>query len=152
MPLQDFYNKIVALEELDIVEEIDNIINSNSEFIADLLAQQLAMGVDADGERVTIYGRDTYKPSTIYQKKTFGLGLGKVTDRITNYSSGMFYRELDVKAVGEEFDIFSHVDYFQKIIARSGVKIMELNSEHLQIFRDQILIPQLKLRLEQIFA
>lgn len=155
MPLDDFYNKIVALQEFDMVTEISNIINANSIYITDLLKVQLAAGKDGNGENVTIYGREYYKDSTIFNKEhaTNVPVLGRETEHITNYMYGDFYNSIKVLTQGEAFILDSDIDYFDDILQRSGgSKIMELNSDSLAKFNQEILIPQLKIHFNNIFA
>jgi len=146
MPLKNLFKKIVALQEFDIEEETIDIINKNSEFLSDLLATQLASGKDANNENVTVFGRDYYSDSTVFNKQRHGYGLGKVTDRITNYMSGSFYHGLGVKTSGTRFIFSSNVPYYSDILSRSGDVIMKLSYDNLLIFRNEILVPELKAR------
>ena len=157
MALEDFYNKINALVEFDIEKEVADIINEHSEFLSDMLKRQLALGRDGAGNEKTLIrkGRkyDYYAKSTIENKRQFGLGLGAVTDRITHSFSGEFYQSLHVKAEGQFFEFFSEVSYFKDILATSGSgsKIMELDQESLDLFSQNILIPELQIRFNQKF-
>ena len=50
MPLDDFYNKIVALSEFDEVQTVKDIINENSDLITEMRRQQLRAGESGDGQ------------------------------------------------------------------------------------------------------
>lgn len=150
MPLDNFYRMIRSIEVFDIQKETIDIINKNRFYIEGLLRLQLQSGKDGDGENVTIFGRDYYKDSTIFEKERHGIGLGKQTEFITNYMNGYFYSELQTIAEGTVFKTISNVPYFSEIIQRSGSKIMNLNKEHLIEFSKEILIPELKRRFKDI--
>jgi hypothetical protein len=152
MGLENAIKKLRALKTFDVKSAVAEIIIEHSEFISDLLAMQLARGLDGDNEPVFILrnGKQeyTYSYFTKELKEKYGTGLGKETRWITNYSSGAFYKELFVTVNGAIFDIKSRVPYFQKILSRSGSRIMELNQEHLEILRDQIIVPEIRKRYE----
>lgn len=151
MPLDDFYHKIVAIQEFDIVAETMAIINKESDVIKSLLTGQLARGKDGNKDNVTIFGRDYYTDATVLDKERHGVGFGKFTGWITNYFSGTFYNSLSVETSGEVFEVKGEVDYFPEIIRRSGSVIMELDSDSLEIFSQEFLIPQLQERFSLVF-
>jgi len=145
MPLNNLRNRIQKLQKFNLESSVTAIINSNSDYLANLLSLQLAQGKDADNQNVTVFGRDYYSDSTVFEKTRHGSGLGKVTDRITNYMSGAFYIGLKVFATDKKFIFTSNVPYFEDILTRSGThRIIELNEEHLNQFKQEILFPQLK--------
>jgi hypothetical protein len=148
MPLDDFYHKIVALQEFDIVKETTEIIQQNSFYLAALLRLQLQEGKDGQGKNVTVFGRDYYSDSTIQDKRYNGSGLGKQTEFITNYMHGAFYSGIKTRVSGIIFEMYSDVDYFNQIISRSGTVIMELNEKHLKEFSEEILFPELEKRFK----
>lgn len=145
MALDDLYKKILILDEFDIVKETLEIISNNTDYITHLLQMQLASGKDGKGKDVTIFGKEEYSPETVFLKKQYGSGeLGKVVDRITNYFSGSFYLNMFIRPGMDGFEIESNVSYFEEIISRSGVDIMELNEENLKIISEEIIAPQLQ--------
>lgn len=154
MPLTNLQNTIFALKVFDIEKETISIINNNSEYLSFLLKEQLRIGRDGDDKPVTLKRRggvyNFYSDRTVFNKEFNGIGLGKETDVITNYMSGTFYHSIVVRTSGTEFEMFSDVPYFPDILFRSGTKIMELNSKHLQIFAENILITQLRERFNQL--
>lgn len=153
MPLDDFYNKITALQEFDIVQTCTEIIHENYEYLTKLLKRQLAQGKDGNNQDVLLKKRGGYSSYTIDVKKEYGTGLGKVTDRVTSYMSGSFYSSIGMKIGGGEFEFFGNVSYFNEIISQvsNGDKIMELNEEHLAKFSKEILIPEIQRRFSEAF-
>lgn len=150
MPLNNLYKLIVSLSNFDIEKEIISIINEKRFYIEGLLRLQLQEGKDYEGKNITIFGKDYYSDSTVFEKERHGVGLGKETRFITNYMKGYFYSMLETKAEGRSFETISKVDYFDDIIRRSGDKIMKLNKEHLLQFSIEILIPELVKRFKAI--
>lgn len=145
--------KIAAIKKFDIVKETIQIINDNSFYLIGLLRIQLQKGSFPDGERVTItdsrFGkRDYYLDSTIHEKERHGVGLGKQTEWITNFMSGDFYDKIVLHTKGTKFILTSDVSYFTDITGRSGTLLMELSEEHLEDFKEEILIPKLRERLK----
>lgn len=139
--------KLEIVEGFDIIKETENIINENAEFIKDLLINQLAQGKDSKNENVTLFGKDSYSRRTIQNKLATGIGLGKVTEYITNYMSGAFYSSIRVVGQGDSFVFESDIEYFGEIIKRSGTVIMALNQQNVRLFLDEILKPQLEEKL-----
>lgn len=151
MPLADFFKKIEVVEQFDIAKETSNIINESGDYIVSLLKSQLRIGLDGDGQAVTVFGRDYYNDLTVFYKEKYASGLGKETSYITNYFSGNFYTSIYVYASGEEFLFDSDVPYFSQIILQSGEKIMELSKENCKLFSETILIPKLQLLFSSRF-
>ncbi len=151
MALNNLAKRINALEAFDLESVVISIINEYGWYISGLLKLQLQEGKDFEGNPVTIFGRDYYKDSTIFDKE-HGLypPLGKQTEWITNYKTGAFYASLVTVAEGRVFKTESDLFYFEEILKRSGDKIMKLNKEHLQEFTQEILIPQIKIRFNAL--
>src|SRR6185503_5525236 len=103
MPLNNLRNRIQKLQKFNLESYVTAIINSNSDYLANLLSLQLSQGKDSDNQNVTVFGRDYYSDSTVFEQTRYGSGLGKVTDRITNYLSGDFYIGLKVFATDKKF-------------------------------------------------
>lgn len=148
MAFANIRRKIKAIQEFDIIAETIDIINQNSELLSELLREQLSQGLDADNKPLTIDGNAFYKDWTIWNKERHGYGLGKVTDYVTYYMSGKFYSMLKVKASGRSFEFVSDVPYFNDIILKSGIRTLELSEFNLSFFREEILVPELQIRLK----
>lgn len=63
--LDDFKNRIAALQSFDFGQELNNIVEQNADKIPDALAQQLAQGKDGNNEPVLLNGSPEYSPFTI---------------------------------------------------------------------------------------
>lgn len=151
MPLNNLRRRINALQVFDVEKETIDIINKNGFFISAMVRLQLQQGKDSNDEPVKIFGREFYSDRTIFDKEHGNYApLGKITEWITNYSSGDFYMSLVTKAQGRIFKTESNVPYFEDILKRSGDTIIKLNKEHLREFTEEILIPQLRLRYKAL--
>lgn len=151
MPFTHLSKRIKALRIFDVRKETISIINQNSEYITGLLRLQLQEGKDANNQDVKIFGRDFYSDRTVFDKEHGNYPpLGKVTEFITNFRTGDFYRSLKTSASGTVFVTTSDVNYFQDILARSGAVIMRLNKRHLQEFAIEILVPELRKRFKAL--
>lgn len=149
MALDQFESFIGKLQAFDFAKEMDDAITANEDVIPDLVAQQLAIGKDGKNEDVTLFGKDEYAPFTIELKEKYGIGLGAVTNRITNYMTGAFYRGLKTEKSGGTFETTSDVEYFGKIQERSGTAITELNEEHERDFAEQYTLPAIATSLKE---
>lgn len=87
---------IDVLNSLKIEEIAGESVTDNAELIADLNADQLAHGIRADGSQTL----PAYKSLTIAIKKTKS-GLAAITDRVTLFDTGDFYRNLYAEVQGE---------------------------------------------------
>ena len=150
-------NNMVRFNE--IAESMD-IINKNQALIVWMVQQQNLEGIDGTGEPKTLLrykkGKpiisEEYSQLTIAEKNIMS-GNAAITDRITHYMSGEFYDSMYLIQEGTSFNVISDVNYYNDIIAHSGngSKIMELTEENLQLFYDDVLIPELKKRFDSQF-
>lgn len=150
-------NNMVRFNE--IAESMD-IINKNQALIVWMVQQQNLEGIDGTGEPKTLlrYKKGKlvisgeYSQLTIEEKNVMS-GNAAITDRITHYMSGEFYDSMYLIQEGTSFNVISDVNYYNDIIAHSGSgsKIMELTEENLQLFYDDVLIPELKKRFDAQF-
>lgn len=148
--LDDFYNKIRAIQEFNIEFEALFIISENQEYLIGLLKDQLALGEDKSGKPVTVFDKPYYSQRTLREKRLMD-GLSGQTKWITNYMTGAFYGNLKVITSGREFTFSSDVSYFDSIIYQSGDDIIELSQEHLKQFSDQVFMPLIKEAFENNF-
>lgn len=149
MALTNALNKIRKATTFDVTAEVMKIINLNESFMVFLLKQQLQAGIDGNGKGVTVFGRSEYRQVTIEAKEYEGIGLGAVTDRITNYMFGNFYDSLYVQTEGTVFTYKSDLDYAVDIRKQSGDIIFKLNAASLARLKKEIIIPQLQERYKQ---
>ncbi len=142
MPLDNLRKQIAAIRDFDWSAEAEGIVERHKVYIADLQASQLARGKDSKGQDLTLDGGG-YAPFTIAKKQSEGKGLGGVTDRITWFMSGALYQSLYTEVENKKFGIRSDSFKFQKMLRRSAVKSIGLNSASLQEFRDSVTKPEI---------
>lgn len=139
--LDDFENRITSLRGFDFGQELATIIDNNSEKITDLVRKQLEAGVDGNNEPNKIFDRTEYRPLTIEIKQKTGVGLGAVTDRVTNYMTGDFYRSLKTDVQGNVFEEDSDVSYFGDIRLYSSDALLEVNEQNRKEFAETVTLP-----------
>lgn len=117
-------------------------INECAEQGADIMAAQLATGIDGNGKSL-----NPYAPLTVQIKKKYGKGLGAVTDRRTNYMTGAHYSKLFLVVRGGELLIGSDDPKSAFIQEREGDAIYKLNSDSKEDFA-QVHVPVFKREIE----
>lgn len=142
--LDDFKNRIAALQSFDFGQELNNIVEKNADKIPNALTEQLAQGRDGNDEPVLLNGNPEYAPFTIEIKEQVGKGLGAVTDRVTNYMTGAFYQDMKTTVENDAFETTSDVPYFDDIIERSGSVVMELDESSRTEFGQNVTLPAIK--------
>jgi hypothetical protein len=142
--LDDFQNRIEKLRAFDFGQEMQTIVENNSDKLAGYIREQLSQGIDGDGKPVQIFDRLEYRPLTIEIKQREGIGLGAVTDRITNYMSGAFYESLKVQTEGQVFEADSDVSYFGDIRLRSSDSLLEIDEANRKEFAENVTLPGIK--------
>lgn len=149
MPLANTYRKILAIESFDVIKETQQILEQNSETIINLVRGQMAVK-GKTGKDKPIFGKygPFYSDATVRDKSRNGIGLGKVVDHVTMFNTGNFYSTMYLRIIGTKFEILSTVDYFDKINAWNDNSLVELDTETLLYIRNEILIPELKLRFK----
>ncbi|WP_430900466.1 MULTISPECIES: hypothetical protein [unclassified Paraflavitalea] len=100
---------------------------STEEPMLSLVAEQMAAGkTGADQVIVSPYtGEPYYSESYKKYKQIYGVGIGKVTDRITLNLTGAHYRSLYTRMKGNQVEIGSTLDY--------GVEFNKNNPELYQL-------------------
>lgn len=146
MALEDFHKKIDTLAQFDIELEVMNILRDNYQRLLDMIKTQMLSGKDGYDRDVTIFGKDFYSDSWAWVKERHGVGIGKETDRITNFFQGYFYSYLQLNVEVKEFFFTSDVPYFDEIMLRSGKDILRLNKANLEIVTNEIIVPELQKR------
>lgn len=105
-----------ALEVLENLEQVNikqiavDSFNEVKEIAADLNATQLSQGVRSDGSELL----PSYAPLTIELKKQKS-GLASVTDHVTLFDTGEFYRELYAEAQGDDIEYGSKNEKAEKL-------------------------------------
>jgi hypothetical protein len=152
MALDGFQDTLSKFAALDFNQELLLIVEENTPTLEQLQRDQMATGLDADGQPVNAAYGPYYRPYTIEQKKKFGVGLGAVTDRVTNYMTGSFYESLQKKVYSNGIvESNSNVSYFEDILTRSGEKALDLNEENRLLFAHEIVVPSISKIINDIF-
>lgn len=147
MALTDFKERIGKLQSFDFGAELEIIVSENVERLPDLIRKQLEEGLSGDGKPSTIFGSTTYSPLTVEIKQSEGIGLGGVTDRITNYMTGAFYESIRMVMDGQLLDADSDVSYFGDIRLYSSEALLEVSPENRLEFAETITMPAIKAAL-----
>lgn len=141
------------LETFDFEKEQTAIITANKDTLADLQAQQFAMGKDAKGQPIELidnpeYGYG-YRPYTIFKKQSDGVGLGKITDRVTMFQSGRLYKEMtvNISVANSTYEIASKVPYWSALSKRVQTDALKLNEDNRRQFAEGIVLPNIEQRL-----
>lgn len=122
-----------ALEVLDVLKKVDiesiaaSTIEDNTDVIADLNATQLSQGLRADGSETL----PSYSGTTI-QSKRGKPGLSGVSDRVTLFDTGSFYKGLYAAVQGTEIEYGStdsKADKLQEKYSTSKGSIFGLNED-----------------------
>lgn len=90
------------LQRLDVRQVASDSLVAVEDVMADLNASQLAQSTRSDGSETL----PTYRDITIEKKKKKS-GLSGVSDRVTLYDTGAFYRALYAKVQGEDIEFGS---------------------------------------------
>lgn len=157
MGFSDIISRIQRVEQFDPIKETSNIINENSEFLVGLLKNQLRSGKDADEQPFLLRreGKNAglfpyYSDATVFEKRR----KGQQVEVIDYHDTGIFYLSLYAFASGSSFIFDSDVPYLNDILAHagSGDKIIELSQANIEIFKEEILIPQLQQRFNEFYG
>lgn len=128
---------IEGLKTLNVHDEIEKIVDNNHEVIVQLERDQLSEGVDKDGNpRV-----DSYAPMTVRIKNEYGIGLGAVIDHVTFYMTGELYESLFYKSEGDNFEVTSPLEKYDKMIERIGQDEYGLSPDNRLYFAEEKLLP-----------
>lgn len=151
MQLDTLINNLSAF---DFQQEQEHIITDNKERLADLQAQQFAMGKDSKGQPIELidnpqYGYG-YRPYTIFKKQTEGVGLGKITSFVSLYGKGTLYKELNVTIANNTFEIASKVPYWSTLMARTQEDTNKLSADSRRFFAEGYVLPGIEQRLNEV--
>jgi hypothetical protein len=113
-------------------------INETAKQGANILAAQMATGIDGNGKSLK-----PYADVTVRYKKKYGKGLGAITDRRTLYMTGKHYSDLYITAKAGELLSGSDDPKSVFIQNREGEAIYKMNSdskedyaqEHFPVFK-----------------
>jgi len=129
--IHSLYNRIKAMDTDKIVHDS---LNETKDTISDLNAEQMAKGLRSDGEQIAPF----YKPLTIRLKQEFGTGIGSITDHVTLYNEGNFYKGIKTDIAGEKIITDSTDPKSAKIKKKYGEKVFGLNERSNQEYKERL--------------
>ena len=133
------------MQDFDARNEVLEIVEDNKQEIVKRQREQLEYGIDVFGKpRI-----DEYRPLTVYIKKTQGIGLGAVTDRVTFFMTGRLYQSLFAEIIGENYETKSPLFTYDKMIDRVGRENFGLDYDSRLDFAKSITLPNFKQRLKE---
>ena len=124
-------------------------VRQTSRQYLDLQAAQFAMGLDSVDKPIALNG-EGYTPYTKDLKVKFGVGLGKVTDRVTLYQTGQLYSQLKLDVQSGLVKITSDVPYWTDLESRTGQIIEGLTPDHLGEYKKQMVGPVYKAKIKDV--
>jgi hypothetical protein len=151
MPLEQLQTLVRNLQQFDLATEQNKIIEDNKDVLADLQAEQWAStSKDYAGREIRLLDNagGGYRPFTIQQKRLFGVGLGRITDRVTNYQTGELFRQMKTNIANGKFFFTSGVPYFKTLMKREGDPT-GLDSEQRLKFAESYVQPGIKVVLKE---
>lgn len=129
-----------GLSELNLEREQLNAVEMYRDDIVLAQAEVLSEGKDKSGQSRA----DQYKPFTVQYKKEFGVGLGRVVDRVTFYMTGQLYQSLFAKITAKTFVVTSPLEKYDKMINRVGKENYGLDQKRIDYIRNTKIIPKLR--------
>lgn len=138
MDLTNLENIINGLTSFNTHDEVGRIIDDNNEVLVQLQRDQLSEGIDKDGNKRA----DAYTPYTKAIKSIYGQGLGAVTDHVTFFMTGSLYESLFYKVSGDDFEITSPLETFDKMVERITDKEYGLSPDKRLYFAEEKLLPK----------
>lgn len=136
--LEQYEQLMEHLKNFDAKLTLEKIVESNREFLVQLLRDQMAEGKDTTGK----VRKDKYSPAYILLKQKEGVGIGAITEHVTFYMKGDLYRSLFAEIGNGTYQILSLEHTYDKMLERVGVEKFGLSAENRLKFAEEVVIPQ----------
>ncbi len=133
-------DKIRALQEFNPGRTILEVVENRQQEIVTYVTEEQLYGEGrrgSDGKIIAEY--DPYSPVTIKIKKA----KGQPTDRVTLRDTGAFHKSFRIEVSKQEFEIVATDEKTEKLKTRYGDGVMALTDEHLQVIKEEMLLPEL---------
>lgn len=139
MPLDSLRKNIGDLEAFNWGDELEVIVEANTDSILKLQEDQMYEGKDRDGGDISLDGRG-------YSRRTFEIkeAKGQPTDRVTLKDTGAFYASLEATVDNGVLDISGNTEYALELIERTGDNVFGLNVEKREQFGENVVIPAIR--------
>lgn len=117
------------------------------EVLLDRVATQMSEGRTGNDQPIVspYTGLSYYAPATVRYKRDFGVGLGRVTDRITLFQTGRHYQGLFTRISGNAVVVGSSVEYdnggFKGPFGEVNTNLYQPGTEQGQEYIDENLQP-----------
>jgi hypothetical protein len=133
------------LNTFSLIEEIKLIIIETADEIAELQRGQFFQGIKSDGTKIV----PEYKEIT-KQIKSTKTGIAAITDRVTFYDTGDFWKLIGVENVNNETFTITSLDWkTDKLETKYLKKIFGLTKESREEYITYVFFPRLKQVIEQ---
>jgi hypothetical protein len=138
--LDNLRNIISNLQQFDWGAELENIVETNKDALAELQAEQWYEGKDSEGQPITLDGRG-------YSKKTFEIktAKGQPTDRVTLTDTGALAASLQADVNNQTFTLKGNTSYEAELIERTGEQVYGLDEEKRLQFGVNVTLPSIKM-------
>lgn len=141
-PFAEIKERIIdASSPKKINEFIRQIVIENAEFLEDLNIAQLEQGENIDGSKIS--------PEYTELTKQIKEAKGQPFDRVTLKDEGDLYRSAFVQASEKNFEILFSDSKEPKLREKYGKLWQGLSDQSKQIFVDEVLVPELILRVKK---
>lgn len=122
---------------------MEKAFGRTEEVLLDRVAEQMASGQTGDDKPIVspYTGLPFYSEAYKRYKKEHGIGIGKLTDRITFNLTGAHYRGLYTKVSGDVVVINSSVQYDNRNFSTENTNLYQPGTEQGQEYIDQNLAP-----------
>lgn len=104
------------------------VVEETKETYLELNQQQLARGIDKNGEPITLSGHG-YTPFTKDFKERYGSGIGAITDHVTLYMTGVMYESESLGVSGRDINLGFNTDYSDEVLSRTGDQVLGLSPD-----------------------
>jgi len=156
MALTGLRKFITKIQRFNAERELQNTLVRDSKDIVNSVKINLSRGLDGNDEPVYLIRHGskqyTYAIRTIQNKDIFGVGLGSVTENITNYKSGAFYNSIYLQVNSDgTFQVLSSDSKFELIKYRSGEAIINLSPTMELFLLEEKIAPLLQAEIDEIF-
>jgi len=151
-----FRRFIQKVKKFEPPQELEEVLEVESRDIVNAVKLQLSRGIDGNGENVYLQklaGKSySYAARTIKNKDIVGVGLGAVTDHITNYMRGNFYNSIFVETFDDgSWQVQSNSPLIGLIRERSGAAIINLSPESTRFLFEEKMAPLLQEEINELF-
>jgi hypothetical protein len=142
--LTEIVNRLSSVDVMTLTGEA--VVESKRDYL-DLQLSQVSQGQDGKEKEILLDG-NPYTAYTKDLKAKYGVGLGKVTDRVTLYQTGAMYKTADLNVNNENINVTFDTEYSSELLQRTG-DITGLNDSNREVYINGGFITAFKALFEQ---